>query len=52
MPYPSAKQIEPKKILNLIHRGLSLTVDDMCFSHFLPNMHIKLLDLLEVLINM
>lgn len=52
MPYPSAKQIEPKKILNLIHRGLSLIIDDMCFAHFLPTMHMKLLDLLELLFNM
>ncbi|KAH8417049.1 hypothetical protein KR222_002170 [Zaprionus bogoriensis] len=51
LPYPAPKLIEPKKILNFIQRGLSLNIDDACYGHFLPLMHTKSLELLEVLID-
>ncbi|XP_030557517.1 proline-, glutamic acid- and leucine-rich protein 1 isoform X3 [Drosophila novamexicana] len=59
-PYSSTKLIYPKKILNLIQHGLSSSyancvnyenMDDMCFGNLIPQMHTKLFELMEVLIN-
>lgn len=59
-PYPSHKLMHPFKILNLVQRGLEInsancgsgqSIDDTLLAHFLPQIHIKLLELLEVLID-
>ncbi|XP_023034129.2 proline-, glutamic acid- and leucine-rich protein 1 [Drosophila willistoni] len=58
-PFPVKKCIYPKRILNLIQRGLGLkltsyrnnsNIDNLCFGSLLPELHFKLLELLEVLI--
>ncbi|EDW13905.2 proline-, glutamic acid- and leucine-rich protein 1 isoform X1 [Drosophila mojavensis] len=56
-PYPSKKLICAKRILGLIQHGLAVNygncenIDSMCFENLLPHMHTKLLELLEVLMN-
>ncbi|KRF80941.1 uncharacterized protein Dvir_GJ25595, isoform A [Drosophila virilis] len=59
-PYSSTKLIYPKKIINLIQHGLGSSyancvnyenMDGMCFGNLIPQMHTKLFELLEVLIN-
>ncbi|XP_034475598.1 proline-, glutamic acid- and leucine-rich protein 1 isoform X2 [Drosophila innubila] len=59
-PYSSHKLIHPTKILGLVQRGLGMnftncetspSIDTMFLGHFLPQMHTKLLELLEVLID-
>jgi len=53
--------MHPFKILNLVQRGLEINaancgsgqnIDDTLLEHFLPQTHLKLLELLEVLIDM
>ncbi|XP_044314308.1 proline-, glutamic acid- and leucine-rich protein 1 isoform X2 [Drosophila rhopaloa] len=58
-PYVMKKYICTHQILGLIHKGLNLHVnqrnnirmDQVYFRTFLPEMHIKLLELLEILID-
>ncbi|XP_064556851.1 proline-, glutamic acid- and leucine-rich protein 1 isoform X2 [Drosophila montana] len=59
-PYSSTKLIYPRKILNLVQHGLGSSyancvnyenMDGMCFGNLVPQMHTKLFELLEVLIN-
>ncbi|ALC45411.1 CG33217 [Drosophila busckii] len=59
-PYPSTKLIRPMPILEFIQRGLELSyvdaanntnLDDLCLGIFLPQIHVKLLELLEMLID-
>ncbi|KAM8703182.1 hypothetical protein ACLKA7_007891 [Drosophila subpalustris] len=59
-PYSTPKLIHPTKILSLVQRGLGINlansgsspnIDTMFFGHFLPQIQTKLLELLEVLID-